>query len=160
MGLYNVLFGVNPLTGVLLKMLDIDQPEGKWRSGRFRDIFLNDGGTRIYLYTRNGGGNRECWGESDVDAEGNCTCPGCTIEEHLPKHLNYICDADDDFDCTYATVTFSVPEAYLSITQALATGEEPASVSERFLALVASWEEGAGKEVDNGGHLSLTKGDA
>jgi hypothetical protein len=49
-----------------------------------------------------------------------CGCPGCIINYRLPKHPNYISDADDDFDCTYADVRFSFPEQYATELCALA----------------------------------------
>lgn len=126
MSLYNLLYGVNPLKDVLLKVLDIDQPDGKWQSGRFRDIFLEDDGTKIVLFTRNGGGNRVCWKE--VDGRGKCDennveelCPGCVITKHLPKHPNYITDYDDSYDSTYAFIEFSVPEKYKEFCKKLAS---------------------------------------
>lgn len=151
MSLYGALFGRNNQSDILLAMLDIDQPGGKWRSGRFRDIYLSGDGTRVLLYTRNGGGNRGCWGENGwnntKDEQGVCQCPGCAIGVHLPKHPNYIRDYDDDFDSTYATIEFTVPKEYADACVVMATGEEPATVSERFLALIGALDHGAGEEV-------------
>ena len=59
MSMYNLMHGMNPLAGILLKMLEIDQEGSKYSSGRFRDIYLNEDGKKIILFTRNGGGNRE-----------------------------------------------------------------------------------------------------
>jgi len=161
MSLYNLLHGVNPITPILLAVLKIDQkhenepkfPEleasvsWEWsyaleeyikrlqeekavknyveecikkriyQSGRFRDIYLNEDGTKIILYTRNGGGNRnEYW----------------YIFEILKTHPNYIRDYDDSFDCTYAYIEFSVPEEAKKLCKALATGEKPKTISEKF----------------------------
>lgn len=117
MGLYNALFGKNPNSEVLKSILNLDQENGKWRTGRFRDIYVEkgkDGKNYIILYTRNGGGNRDHWDFSYAEhKEGeNCPCAGCTIMYHLPKHPNYINDWDDDFDSTYAYIKFSIPEIY------------------------------------------------
>lgn len=124
MGLYNVLFGKNPHSKILLVMLDIDQPNGNWESGRFRDIWVEERGVLepkekvIALYTRNGGGNRDdCWDDEKEKRYWNedkqrCDCPACTINENLPKHPNYLYDEDDDFDATYNTAYFSIPEGY------------------------------------------------
>jgi hypothetical protein len=146
MSLYNALFGVNDMAPLLLKILDIS-PKGKWRAGRFRDIYLNEDGTRILLYTRNGGGNREHWGDG-YEENGECLCPGCVIEKHLPKHPNYLCDYDDSFDCTYATIVFSVPEEYQEDLKKLAKSPRlaPETISERFKRLVADME--AGKKTE------------
>ena len=102
MSLYNMLFGKNPLSGILLSMLDLTEDE----TGRFKDCFIEN--DKIVVHTRNGGGNRECWEQNEED----CRCPGCIIEVHLPKHPNYLYDEDDDFDCTYANIYFSVPEEH------------------------------------------------
>lgn len=134
MSLYKTLFGVNSFAPVLLKILDIDQPDGKWSSGRFRDIYLNEDGTKIILYTRNGGGNREyCWNDDKVS---DCRCPACVMNHHLPKHPNYLTDYEDDFDPTYAYVVFSVPDEYLGLTKALASGEKLETVGEKFINLI------------------------
>jgi len=151
MSLYNQLFGTNKLSPGLLKILEIDQPredkpelpktadswDANWdshsselenwvkecidkkiyTSGRFRDIYLNEDGTKIILYTRNGGGNREeYW----------------YIFKGLKTHPNYLEDYDDDYDSTYAYIEFLVPEKYRELAKALATGEAPKSVSNKF----------------------------
>lgn len=105
MSLYNALFGQNPYADILLGVLGLTKGD----VGRFRDCFVDevDGKKVIAIYTRNGGGNRQCWKDDDADS---CDCPGCVIEYRLPNHPNYLSDSDDDFDCTYATIYFSVPE--------------------------------------------------
>ena len=124
MSLYNMLCGHNRLAGMLLNILDIDQGN-KWSSGRFRDCYLNKDGTKILLYTRNGGGNREHFDEYSDNKEGmDCSCPACRITHHLPKHPNYIKDYDDDFDCTFATVEFSIPEQWEDILKDFAMDDE------------------------------------
>lgn len=158
MSLYNALFGTNNQAPLLLNILGIDQEkkdapiypenwepydqgiteegqkyidecieEKHWTSGRFRDIYLNEDGTKILLYTRNGGGNRESYPH---------------IFEILAKHPNFLSDCDDDFDCTYCTYEFSVPEKFLELTKSLATGEEPKSISDKFQNLFKEMEKG------------------
>lgn len=140
MSLYNALFGMNNLAPVLLAMLDIDQSNGNWSSGRFRDAYLNSDGTEIEIYTRNGGGNREHWDFSYPDnTEGEeCPCPGCKLTYRLPKHPNYIRDYDDDYDVTYAYIVFSVPDEYLELTKQLATGAVEPSVSDKFQEFIST----------------------
>jgi hypothetical protein len=126
MSLYNALFGVNKVAPVLLKMLNIDQPGSEFDSGRFRDIFLNEDGTKIFLYTRNGGGNRETYQDTfDV----------------LATHPQYLTDYDDAFDCTYATIEFSVPKEFEDDCKSLATGDKPESISDKFKALIGALEQ-------------------
>jgi hypothetical protein len=134
--LYNMLFGVNENTPLLAKVLDIDLSgymksdemkafcKGKHEIGRFRDIYVS--GDEIVLYTRNGGGNREYMQET-WDA--------------IQAHPNYLRDEDDDFDCTYAYVYFSIPEQYKELVMALEEGE-PVKVHEKFNGLLESMKNG------------------
>lgn len=93
MSLYNMLNGVNPATFFILPMLGEKHPE---QYPRFRDCHIDDSGTEIHLLTRVGGNNRGCgYGE-----------------EKLQEHPNYLRDEDADFDSTYATYIFSVPDEW------------------------------------------------
>ena len=134
MSLYNMLFGMNEIAPALLFILDLNQPDKIWDSGRFRDIYLNEDGTSIILYTRNGGGNRRHWdlSHSKYKEGPDCPCPGCIITYKLKKHPNYIRDYDDDFDSTYAYVEFGVPKQFREIAESLATGKKPQSIREKF----------------------------
>lgn len=91
--------------------------KGYYPSGRYRDIYLNSDGTKIILYTRNGGGNRPYY---------------TYVFRILRKHPNYIDDYDDDFDSTYAYIVFSVPEKFIALCQSLATGQEPKTIKEKL----------------------------
>lgn len=103
MSLYNMLFGVNPFSGVLLQMLGTTEGD----IPRYRDCFLSEDGTEIIIHTRTGGGNRESyekggeyWEEGQIDNDTLRAIPGF-------KH-----DADDDFDCTYADFHYAIPDAF------------------------------------------------
>lgn len=90
MSLYNAINGFNPACLIIMPMLGRKQEEYP----RFRDCFVED--DKIAIYTRCGGGNRYCgFGE-----------------EALYKDPNFITTFDDDFDCTYATYLFDVPEKW------------------------------------------------
>ena len=90
MSLYNMLFGFNPACIWVMPMLGRKQEE--WP--RFRDCFVKDG--KIEIYTRVGGGNRNCgYGE-----------------EELYKDPNFVETFDDEYDTTYATYVFNVPEKW------------------------------------------------
>jgi hypothetical protein len=119
MSMYNLMFGENAASDFLLALLDLTRAD----VGRFRDAYVTDDGKEIAVYTRNGGGNREHWG--DEEAEPDCSCAGCIIEVRLPKHPLYLRDEDDDFDSTYATVFFRVPEAALPLVKDLAERRDP-----------------------------------
>lgn len=151
MGMYNAVHGFHHDAGVLLKMLDIGQDNSKWKVGRFRDAWLNVGGTEICIFTRNGGNNRKCWEampgfeETEVTNRANdnansekCDCSGCTITHHLPKHPNYLRDEDDEFDSTYAYIYFSVPECYKSLAALMAPKEPEPTLKEKTDCAVES----------------------
>lgn len=99
MSLYNMLFGNNPLATAYLGMLNLSPTD----VGRFRDCFLRKtdlGEIQIVVYTRNGGGNREEYED---------------VTDTLRAHPDYISDYDDDFDCTYASYVFRVPEQFKDV---------------------------------------------
>lgn len=134
MSLYNALFGMNPLTPILKAMLNLDTEDG-YDTGRFRDIYIQkpekEGDEpKIVLYTRNGGGNREEY-QPTMD--------------RLAEHPNYITDYDDDFDCTYASVEFSVPEKFKAfVADAINAGAAPdQKPMERFQGMIGKLQAGA-----------------
>ena len=105
-GLYNELFGWSPACVLLAPMLTDMNPQTFFP--RFRDCYLSDDKEHIEIYTRVGGGNRE-----EYAAE---------IEE-IRSMPTYEHDEDDDFDCTYATFTFSVPEEWRDDFEHVRRGE-------------------------------------
>jgi len=127
MSMYNMLFGRNPAAPIYLAMLGLTPDD----TGRFRDCFLQralDEEPRIIVYTRNGGGNREEYA-------------GTT--EFLQSHPEYVNDFDDDFDCTYASYIFKVPEKFKDAVKLLL--EEPGQVVDpgvRFQELLAKLNSG------------------
>ena len=91
MSLYNMVNGFNPACVWIMPMLGRRQEE--WP--RFRDCFV-DGDRRINIYTRVGGGNRKCgYGE-----------------EALYDDPNFVRTFDDEYDSTYGTYVFNVPERW------------------------------------------------
>ena len=91
MSFYNMLNGFNPACLFIMPMLGKKQEE--WP--RFRDCFVTED-NHIAIYTRVGGGNRNCgYGE-----------------EQLYEDPNFVRTYDDDFDSTYATYEFRVPEKW------------------------------------------------
>lgn len=102
MSLYNMMNGFNPACVFIMPMLGRKQDE--WP--RFRDCFVNKEG-QIEIYTRVGGGNRGCgYGE-----------------EELYKDPNFVTSYDDDFDNTYATYVFNVPEVWKSDFDKIVSGK-------------------------------------
>jgi hypothetical protein len=140
MSLYNMLFGVNPLSEVLLGLVGLSTQT----VGRFRDCYVEFSGDRwlLCVYTRNGGGNRECWNAKTWGArEEGCNCTGCIASLKLPEHPLYVSDEDDDFDNTYATFYFAVPKPFWPFIEELTTNSSPESKpKERWANLLAKIE--------------------
>jgi len=90
-----MLFGWNPSCVLLAPMLTEENPQTFFP--RFRDCYLSGDREHIEIYTRVGGGNREEYADEIED---------------LRSMPTYVSDEDDDFDCTYATFTFEVPEEW------------------------------------------------
>ncbi len=131
-----MLFGKNPNSEILKSMLELGT---KYRIGRFRDIYIKDdeGELIIILYTRNGGGNRDCWEYEGCDYAKDIHDEECMISiiEKLQQHPYYIRDYDDDFDRTYAYFEFKIPDEYKELAKLLAGEAEP-TVTEKFNTLI------------------------
>lgn len=114
MSLYNMLMGFNPACVVIMPMLGRKQEE--WP--RFRDCFITDE-KNIAIYTRVGGGNRNCgYGE-----------------EELYKDENFLTTYDDEYDSTYATYEFKVPEKWKADFDKIIDGKAD-EVSDEYLTYV------------------------
>ena len=91
MSMYNMINGFNPACVFIMPMLGRKQEE--WP--RFRDCFVTEEGN-IAIYTRVGGGNRNCGYN----------------EEKLYEDENFIQTYDDEYDTTYGTYEFKVPDKW------------------------------------------------
>ena len=92
MSLYNMMMGFSPACIFIMPMLGRKQDEYP----RFRDCFVDDDKKHILIFTRVGGGNR-----------------GCGFgEEELYKDPDFVETYDDDFDSTYGTYKFKVPDKW------------------------------------------------
>lgn len=137
MGLYDIVMGdgrQRERGALLLQIL------GGPAVARFRDAWVEkgaDGEPVIAIYTRQGGGNRQCYcGENDrehVPAQCYAAC-----NEELARHPLYVRDADDDFDSTYATFWFRLPGTlHADVRQALTEiACEPVNMSQRWQAAI------------------------
>jgi hypothetical protein len=77
----------------------------------------------IDIYTRNGGGNRDCY----CDASEDDHVEGClsVINDRMQNHPDYITDGDNFDDHTYASFMFNVrPERYDKLKEVISTGTE------------------------------------
>lgn len=108
MSLYNLLNGMNAEVAVLVSPF---LPMRADKFPRFRDVFLHADDSPvagdIFVYTRMGGGNAECWDDCEY---GNC--PACQAE-NLRESENCVGSYEDEFDCTYKTFVFKVPEEHI-----------------------------------------------
>lgn len=170
MGLYNILFGVNQAFPLLMKALNLQyhgkklKIDGEYNPGRFRDIYLSDDGTKVILFTRNGGGNRECpeyeycpqWDRTqdkyalpdgtfldEINPEHHDSNCLVYVNWKLTQHPLYIRDYDDDFDCTYAYFEFRTPEVLDVMLDKIMEiqGGPPRSVTEKFNEIVEEMRE-------------------
>lgn len=96
MSLYNMLFGMNGQTDLLLAVIGLKQNDIQ----RFRDVSVD--GDRIAVYTRTGGNNREVYPNLE-----------------MRKLSTWVGSADDDFDNTYCTDNFKIPAEFIEDVKAL-----------------------------------------
>lgn len=117
MSLYNMLMGFNPACVAIMPMLGRKQDEYP----RFRDCFVTDEGN-IAIYTRVGGGNRDCgYGEDE-----------------LYKDENFITTYDDEYDNTYGTYEFKVPEKWKADFDLIMDGKS-SEVSKEYIDYVKAF---------------------
>lgn len=120
MSLYNMMFGYNPAVFLLLPMLG--RPKEAYP--RFRDCFITEDEKHILIYTRVGGGNRNCgYGE-----------------EELLKDPNFIRTFDDDYDSTFGYYEFAVPEKWQKDFEAIKAGGALNASVEYIEYLIGFWK--------------------
>jgi hypothetical protein len=124
MSLYNMLYGTNSQMDAALKAAGLSDAN----LGRIRDAyFVNDNQDIVVaVFTRNGGGNRDCIHDDsdtptcDITGDLNDICYGCVITHAEELFPNFIRDEDDDCDSTYATMYFTIlPEFKEQVCQAI-----------------------------------------
>lgn len=89
MSFYNMMFGKNPVSDLVLAIIGLKENDIE----RFRDCGIDLEDDNIWVYTRTGGNNRD-------DYENLA----------LVESPYYMYDRDDEYDSTYATYFFSIPE--------------------------------------------------
>lgn len=117
-----MLFGRNPAAEILLAMLNLTPSS----VGRFRDCYPSEDGERIIVYTRNGGGNRE-------EYQG--------VLDDLKSNPNWLQDYDDDYDCTYASIEFSVPTEFKELVKEIADQTSTVAPAEKWQNLMQDLSE-------------------
>lgn len=118
--------------------------------GRYRDSWVErdtNGDPVVAVYTRNGGGNRECWcDEDDIDFHDQ-PCTGLIATQVLPAHPLYLRDADDGFDNTYATFYFRPPAEHVEALREIA--QDPVNMSEKWAAALDALKRSADRAQAN-----------
>ena len=114
MSMYNMINGFNPACVFIMPMLGRKQEE--WP--RFRDCFVTED-NNIAIYTRVGGGNRNCGYN----------------EEKLYEDENFIRTYDDEYDTTYGTYEFKVPEKWKADFDLIMDGKA-SEVSQEYINYV------------------------
>ena len=140
MSLYNILFGVNNAAPMLLSCLGFKSTD----IPRFRDCFIR--GNNIVIHTRTGGGNRgyyeseECCRLNYPEDFDNVDDPSGPWNSTMSNNAFYICDDDDEYDCTYANFYFRFPDEYVNDLTALAERSETYKPSDKWQALFKAME--------------------
>ena len=144
MTMYNLIFGKNSLSQLLLSTLNLTENDVP----RYRDCCID--GDKILVYTRVGGGNRPYYDNveslksqfgSDIDDD-ECHGP---FSDDLRKHPDFLYDEDDEMDRTYCSFYFSFPEEYKEELTELAKKVKtvtPSKQWETLLNLLKSDEQG------------------
>ena len=146
MSMFNLMFGGQAATErgqVLLAVLGFTSFDGV---GRYRDSWVEkgpDGEPIVAVYTRNGGGNRECWCDRDDPELHAVPCTALMATEVLPAHPLYLRDADDDFDATYATFYFRAPAEHVEALREIA--QEPVNMSDQWKASLEALKQGGAR---------------
>lgn len=112
MALYTQLFGENEDAMAILGFAGLTRE----MFPRYRDVFLDDKGLTILVYTRIGGANREYYKDAI---------------ETLKQHKQYVCNYDDHHDETYAYFKFNVLPEYVDTAKKVFK-EDPVSVWDKF----------------------------
>lgn len=146
MSLYNMIAGMNAGLAILASPF---LPRRADHFPRFRDIFREADDTELkgdlYVYTRMGGGNRECWGSEEKTADGECACSACDAER-IETSPAVIGRYDDDFDCTYSTFVFKVVDEDRADFNAVMAGT-PWLTSDRYRARLREMFAGDGPKT-------------
>lgn len=134
MSLYNLVHGENPAATILLGLLGLTRADVP----RYRDCYWN--GKHIAVHTRTGGGNRDYY-EHEESCRANYPDyfdgkddPKGPWNADLRRIPTFVYDEDDDYDCTYATFYFTIPEQFAWVMPQLnASDATPAQKWDSFL---------------------------
>lgn len=146
MSFYNLLFGKNPLSEIVLKSLGISEGDVP----RFRDAYIDSETNLLVIHTRTGGGNREYYESEDSCRENypeyfdGDNSPNGPWNSDLYALPGFVYSEDDDFDSTYANFFYKIPESFAPIFETLtniAFGSEQ-SPADKWQSLIRDLESG------------------
>jgi len=122
-----MLMGRNPLGPYLMGVLGFVQgsPQNAWL-GRFRDVYTNDAGDRIFMLHRN-------------YPEGN------EFNQAIKQHPNFVKYIPESTDETYGVWEFTVPAELAYVVKEIAGMGDNTPLMQRYRELI----ENMGKGVDN-----------
>jgi hypothetical protein len=130
--MYNIMNGMNSDLCVIISIITGERIDQKFP--RFRDIFTSDRDANVftdyYVYTRMGGGNRDCWGSENNP----CDCPAC-IADKIEQSEYCVSRYDDDYDSTYCTFCMNFSPDQKKEWENLKSGVFPDNWKERVMKL-------------------------
>lgn len=119
MSMFNLMMGVNPFAGLLLKILGFTQPAEQ--IPRLRDCYVDSEGYVVVL-TRTGGGNR-----AEYTAE----------NQALASRAGFVSSTDWEIDSTYAEWRYNAPEEHSTLVLQLAECGARCNLTEKFQTVLA-----------------------
>jgi hypothetical protein len=164
MSLYNMLFGQNPATPILVAALNLDNGSPDNWEKRFEEICDSWGEPDIHSEKGQAlmkeakeigyyptGRFRDIYYQHEEGSDPKIVLYTRNgggnrdwyqyVFELLENHPLYLNDYDDDFDCTYAYIEFKAPETIVKFFDGVKTGKLP-NVSEKFKAEIEAMENG------------------
>lgn len=123
--MYEMTCNINPDARMVLDLIGID-PEFLLEEARLRDVYLSKDRTRVVIFTRIGGGNR------------SYHSPAIT---KLRNFKGYVTDYDDEFDNTYASFEYKIPQEKLPIVVAFLANSDTTTGGEKLKAGLKQLEE-------------------
>lgn len=130
--MYEMVCNINPDAGRVLNLIGLD-PTFLIEECRLRDVYLSKDKTKVVIFTRIGGGNRESYSASI---------------KRLKNFKGYVTDYDDDFDNTYAYFEYQIPQEKLPMVVAFLASSDTTTGGEKIKASLKQLEENPDKFLD------------
>ncbi len=130
--MYEMTCQINPDAGRILDLIGID-PVFLLEEARLRDVYLSKDKTKVILFTRIGGGNREFY---------------TPAIKKLRNFKGYIKDYDDEFDSTYASFEYQIPSNKLPYVVAFLASSDTTTGSEKIQKSLKDLEKNPDKFLD------------